>query len=114
MFNTFLIIFLRYFCNSFPKICARSHINTKAWITSSIKIKSNIKRHLYISYKESNNPNIQTYYRVFCKALSRNIVEAKRLYYDVQIKKSQNRTKTTWNIVKSLTGRKPHLKIYPI
>jgi hypothetical protein len=113
MFNTFLNIFLRYFCNSFPKICARFYINTKAWITSSIKSKSNIKRHLYISYKESNNPNIQTYYRIFCKALSRNIVKVKCLYYDEQIKKSQNTTKTTWNIVKSLTGRKPHHETIP-
>jgi hypothetical protein len=113
MFNTFLNIFLRYFCNSFPKLYIRPYTNTKAWITSSIKIKSNIKRHLYLGCKESNNPDIQTCYRAFCKALSRNIMEAKRSYYEEQIKKSKNTTKTTWNIVKSLTGRKPHHEAIP-
>jgi hypothetical protein len=43
MFNTYLNIFLRYFCNSFPKLYSRPYINAKAWISSSIKIKSNIK-----------------------------------------------------------------------
>jgi hypothetical protein len=33
--------------------------------------------------------------------------------YEEQIKKSKNRTKTTWNIVKSMTGRKPHHKAIP-
>jgi hypothetical protein len=46
MFNTFLNIFLRYFCNSFHKLYIIPYINTKAWISSSIKIKSNIKRHI--------------------------------------------------------------------
>jgi hypothetical protein len=35
-FNTFLNIFIRYFCNSFPKSFTRPHTNTKAWITSSV------------------------------------------------------------------------------
>jgi Notch-like protein len=40
-------------------------------------------------------------------------MEAKCLYYEEQIKKSKNRAKTTWNIVKSLTGRKPHHETKP-
>jgi hypothetical protein len=37
-------------------------------------------------------------------------MEAKRLHYNKLIINFKNRTKTTWNIVKSLTGRKPYHK----
>jgi hypothetical protein len=41
-------------------------------------------------------------------------MEAKRSYYDKLIMNSKNRTKTTWNIVKSLTGRKPNREAVPL
>jgi hypothetical protein len=113
VFNTFLNIFIRYFYNSFPKSFTRPHTNTKTWITSDIKTKCSIKRYLYLSCKESNNPNTQSYYRTFCKVLSRNIMEAKRLHYDKLIINSKNRTETTWNIVKTLTGRKSYHEAIP-
>jgi hypothetical protein len=112
MFNTFLNI-LRYFYNSFPKISTRPCINNKAWISSNIKIKCSIEGHLYVSCKESNNPKTQCYYRAFCKALSRNIMEAKRIHYNKLIINSKNRIKTTWYIVKSLTERKPYHETEP-
>jgi hypothetical protein len=45
--------------------------------------------------------------------LTRNIIEAKCLYYDKLIIKSKNRTKTTWNTVKSLSRRKAHDQTIP-
>jgi hypothetical protein len=46
--------------------------------------------------------------------VSRNIIETKRTYYDKQISNSNDRIKSTWNIVKSLTGRKPNHEVIPI
>jgi hypothetical protein len=40
-------------------------------------------------------------------------MEAKHLDYDKLIINSKNRTKTTWNIVKSLTGRKSYHEAIP-
>jgi hypothetical protein len=40
-------------------------------------------------------------------------MEAKHLHYDKLIINSRNRTKTTQNIVKSLTGRKPYHETIP-
>ncbi|PNF20445.1 hypothetical protein B7P43_G08125 [Cryptotermes secundus] len=114
MFNTFLNTFLKHFYNSFPESSTRHCINNnKAWISSSIKIKCSIKRHLYLNSKESNNANIKSHYKAYCRALSRDIREAKRLYYDKLIINSKNRTKTTWNIVKLLTGRKSYNETTP-
>jgi hypothetical protein len=41
-------------------------------------------------------------------------MESKRSYYDKLVINSKNRTKTTWNIVKSLTGRKPNHEAVPL
>jgi hypothetical protein len=57
---------------------------------------------------------MKNYYRAYCKALSRNIMESKCSYYDKLIMNSKNRTKTSWNIVKSLTGRKPNHEAVPL
>jgi hypothetical protein len=40
-------------------------------------------------------------------------MEAKPLHCNKLIINSKNRTKTTWNIVKSLTGKKPHHETIP-
>jgi hypothetical protein len=42
---------------------------------------------------------------LYFKILSRVINAAKRLHYDRLIVNSDNKMKTTWNIVKSLTGK---------
>jgi hypothetical protein len=63
MFNSFLNIFLRLFNTSFPKSTVKPHITKKLWISSSIKTKCNIKRHLYMISRNSNDPNIKSYYK---------------------------------------------------
>jgi hypothetical protein len=40
-------------------------------------------------------------------------MEAKRLFYDKLIIYSKNRTKTAWNNVKSLSGRKAYHEAIP-
>jgi hypothetical protein len=111
-FQTFLNIFLRYFYNSFPISYTRPHSNTKAWITSSIKSKCSIKRNLYLRCKEDDNPKLQRYYRTYCKVLTRNILEAKRSYYDKLIRNSKNRTKPLGTLLNPYLGGKQTMILY--
>jgi hypothetical protein len=42
---------------------------------------------------------------LYCKILSKVIKAAKKLHYDKIILNSKNKTKTTWNIIKTETGK---------
>jgi hypothetical protein len=42
---------------------------------------------------------------VYCRILKKVIKEPKKQFYDRLIAKSDNKTKTTWNIIKNETGR---------
>ena len=64
------------------------------------------KRKLYLIYRKNNNPNHKEYYKKYCKILSKFIVSAKKYYYNNLITKSNNKPKTTWNIVKTNTKNK--------
>jgi hypothetical protein len=44
----------------------------------------------------------------YCKILAKVIKEAKKVYYDNKITKSHNKIKTTWSIIKRVTGNKIH------
>jgi hypothetical protein len=106
MFNSFLNIFLRLFYTSFPESSNKPHIaKNKEWILPSIKTKCRIKRNLHLISRHNEDPNIKNQYKAYCKFLSRSITEAKRSFYDKQISNSNNKIKSTWNIVKALTGR---------
>jgi hypothetical protein len=60
---------------------------------------------LYIYSRSSNNPHRRAYYNKYCKILSRVIKEAKRQHYCRLIAKSDNKIKTTWNIIKCESGK---------
>jgi hypothetical protein len=76
------------------------------WITPGIRISHRHKRELYLLYRNNNDINVKSYYKSYCRILSSVINAAKRLYYDGLITNSKNKIKTTWNIVKSVTGKK--------
>ncbi|PNF30889.1 hypothetical protein B7P43_G06095, partial [Cryptotermes secundus] len=115
MFNSFLNIFLRFFNSSFPKANVKPYITkNKTWVSSSIKTKCNVKRHLYMISRNSSDPNIKSYYKAYCKSLARDIIATKRIYYDKRIINSNDRVKSAWNVVKTLTGRKSHYDILPM
>jgi hypothetical protein len=50
--------------------------------------------------------NLKQYYKSYSKILTNVIREAKTSSYNKQIMNSHNKIKTTWNIMKSGTGRK--------
>jgi hypothetical protein len=115
MFSSFLNTFLRLFYTSFPKSSKKPHVaKNKEWITPSIKTKYCFKRDLCLISRNSKDPNIKNYYKAYCKLLSRSITETKRSYYDKQISNSNNKTKSTWNIVKATTSRKSDHDVIPI
>jgi len=76
------------------------------WLTTGIKISINHKRELYLNSRNSYNLKLKEYYKSYSKRLSKVIREAKILLYKKQILASQNKTKTTWNIVRSETIKK--------
>jgi hypothetical protein len=104
IFNSFLNTYLRIVHSRFPirKYCSK--LKTNNWITPGIRISCRRKRELYLLYR-NNDIKFKTYYKSYCKILSTVINTAKRLYYDGLITNSKNKIKTTWNIVKSITGK---------
>jgi hypothetical protein len=76
MFNSFLNTYLRIFYSSFPlkKVINRNN-NDNNWITVGIKT-CRQKRELYFTCRNSNNPELNRHYQVYCKILSNVIKEA--------------------------------------
>jgi hypothetical protein len=69
-------------------------------MTHGTKIPCCRKRELYLTLRNSNNPNLNHYYKMYCKILS------KKLHYNRLISNSNNKMKITWRIIKSETGEK--------
>lgn len=105
-FNLFHSIFIRLFENCFPvKSVNLNNKVTKTWITTGIKVSCKRKRELFEMCRNSNDLLLNIHYKRYCKILKRVIVQAKRIEIDKQILKSENKVKTTWNIVKKELGK---------
>ena len=57
-----------------------------------------------MNYRNSNNPTLKKHCKRYCQTLSEVITAAKRLHY--HISQSDNKQKTTWNIIKTITSNK--------
>ena len=105
-FNNFLNECLRIFNRSFPpKKYYNKHPN-QSWLTKGIKISCQHKRDLYMLCKNTNNIKIKIYYKTYCKTLTKIIKMAKRQCFNKLIKRSVNKSKTMWNLVKAETNTK--------
>jgi hypothetical protein len=104
IYNNFLNTYLRIFYASFPFVRLKNLQKSKPWLTTGIKISCSNKRRLYLNYRNSNNPNLKKHYKKYCQILSRVITAAKRLHYSKLILQSDNKQKTTWNIIRTLTN----------
>jgi hypothetical protein len=67
------------------------------YTTSSIH-----KRVLYLNCRNSNDTKLTENYKLYCTIVYK---IAKKLYYDKIIVNSKNKMKTTWNVIKSETGK---------
>jgi len=61
---------------------------------------------VYLSRRNSKNPKLKEHHKLYFKLFSNVIKEVKILQHKKQILTSYNKTRTTWNIVKSETGKK--------
>jgi len=114
LFNSFLNTYLRIFYHSFPfKKCHPIQVK-KAWITTGIKTSCQHKRDLYLLCRGTKIPKFSSYYKTYCKILTEVIKTAKELHYNKLITNSNNRVKTTWNIVKTETQKIRNDEIPPM
>ena len=106
IFNSFLNIFLRICCSSFPLIQEKSKMNQNSWITPGIITSSKHKRQWYKELQNNNNnANLASHYRDYCKILSMIIRKAKRIEHDKLILNCHNKVKTTWDIINEESGK---------
>jgi hypothetical protein len=77
--------------------------HTTPWIISGIQILCQRKRDLYLISRVNNDSKMKSCNKSYCKTLSNVIKEANKLYYNKQIVNSNNKMKTTLNIIKSET-----------
>lgn len=106
MFNSFLNTYLRIFYSSFPLIRTKCRNHKYNWLTLGIKTSCKRKRELFLLLRNSNNPALKQYYKAYCKILVKVIKEAKRMTFSKRIKKLNNKSKTTWNIINELLGKR--------
>ena len=59
-----------------------------------------------MNYRNINNPTLKEHYKRYCQTLSKVITAAKRLHYNKLISQSDNKQKTTWYIIKTITKSK--------
>jgi hypothetical protein len=78
--------------------------NSNTWITPGIKISCKHKRDLYLLYRILNDA-LRNHFRLYCKILKDVIREAKRQHYNRQVSNSSNKTRTTLDIVRSVTRK---------
>jgi hypothetical protein len=110
MFNYFLNDYLRIFNSSFPlqTVMIRKNSTNNEWITKGIKISCNNKRKLYLACRHHNNEEIKGYYQLYSNILANVIREAKKINYRKKILRSNNKYKTTWDIIKEISGHQHH------
>jgi len=106
IFNNFLNTYLRIFYASFPVTKSQNSYKSNPWLTNGIKISYVNKRKLYLTYRNSNDPNHKEYYKKYCQILTTVIMAAKKLHYNKFLLKSNNKPKTIWNLVKTITNNK--------
>jgi len=108
IFNNFLNTYLRIFYASFQITKSQNSYKSKPWLTNGIRISRANKRKIYLTYRNSNDLNHEEYYKKYCQILSTVIMAAKKLHYNKLLLKYNNKPKTIWNIVKTITNSKKY------
>ena len=112
MFNSFLDIYLKIFLSSFHIKRKTVGLCAKPWLTQGLKVSCINKIKHYQTYKQGKNSSFNEYYKKYCKILMFTIQLSKKKHFDNLIINSTNKTKITWNTVKTLTNmRNNHEKI---
>jgi hypothetical protein len=96
---------LRCYYSSFNKITTKNPHDYNLWIIIGIKTSCKRKRELFLLFRHSNDTNLKTYYKGYCKILSNVILAAKKLHYNRIILNSNNKIATTWKIINYKNGK---------
>jgi ribosomal protein L33 len=99
MFNPFLRYFLTTAHASFP-VQYGSMKDKNDFIIQGIKISCKHKRSLYVFTKNSNDPKAKAHYIKYCDIQRKVTNGAKKQHYSSLIAKSNDKIRTTWNIIK--------------
>jgi hypothetical protein len=105
IYNNFLNTYLRILYSSSPLHKSLAKDISKGWLTKGILISCRHKKDLYLLSKMSSNTILKDYYKKNCKILTSTIQLAKKLHCNKLISQSSNKTKTAWNVIKSLTNK---------
>nr|CAI5836147.1 unnamed protein product [Callosobruchus analis] len=103
-FNDFYGVCLNYFNTHFPLKRHTVKSNTKGWVNDSVKISSSNLKDLF--HLKTIFPDIGPSYDEAKKAHVKLIKETKREYYQSKIERSDNKNKTVWQIINSLSNTK--------
>lgn len=106
-FNEFYKTLLQAVDESFPLVsCSNKATRGQhQWITPGIKISCARKRELHEARRTSDCPQLEAYYKQYCKVLRKVIAAAKRMANDRFISESENKSKAVWSVVRRETGR---------
>lgn len=106
MYNTFLNQFVTVFETCFPLkfYNKRSKKKRKNWITEGIRVSSAKKRQLHKIAKHSDDPNVKAYYKRYNAIFKSVCKEAKKMANANFIKKSENKSKAVWSVIKAELG----------
>ena len=106
-FSNFLDTYLKLFNTCFPILKTQGKHDSKTWLTKRIKISCCNKRKLFKLQRDINDPTLTSYYKAYCKTLTKVIKLAKQKYYNNLISCSSNKNKTIWNGINSSTNKNP-------
>ena len=106
-FSNFLDTYLKLFNTCIPLLKTQGKHDSKTWLTKGIKISCCNKRKLFKLQRDINDPTLTSYYKAYCKTLTKVIKLAKQKYYNNLISCSSNKNKTIWNVINSSTNKNP-------
>ena len=99
------------FTSSFPLVTRRTDkIKKIRWITQGILISTRRKKELHKQAKETRNVRIKNYYKKYKNVYKKVVKKAKQNANSNYIKKSDNKSKASWTVVKNELGIKSKAK----
>lgn len=75
------------------------------WLTRGIKTSCRNKRNLKILTSYTKNSLLINHYKTYTKLLKKSVIQSKKLQYIQEMKKSENKTKSMWKIIKERTNK---------
>jgi hypothetical protein len=88
----------------------KNNANSNQWIAKGVRISCRHKKFLYLMSRSSTDPRLKEYHARYCTLLRKVIRRARAMFYDEMIAASTNKTKVSWNIMKSEIGREQNKK----